>query len=72
MQLFRDPERALPMMEPEDVVRASLAGLDRGEVICIPALSDDGVLDTIRADQRRVLEGTRTAALALRYVCGWS
>ena len=30
----------IPLLEPEDVVEASLAALKLGDVICLPALSD--------------------------------
>lgn len=30
----------IPLLEPEDVVTASLAALDLGDVVCLPALSD--------------------------------
>ena len=35
----------VPVMEPEDVVEASLTGLTLGDVICSPALADRGFLD---------------------------
>jgi uncharacterized protein len=36
-------------MEPSEVVGASLAGLQRGEVLCVPGLDDASALDGMRA-----------------------
>jgi hypothetical protein len=36
----RDPSKMPPMMKPADLVAASLAALDTGEITCIPALDD--------------------------------
>ena len=45
-----DPNRYPPsiVMKPEDVVDASLAELNIGEVICIPALDDPALLTQIQ------------------------
>lgn len=43
-------------MEPSAVVRASLAGLQRGAVLCLPALDDASALDGVGAAERRVLQ----------------
>jgi uncharacterized protein len=43
-------------MEPSEVVRASLAGLQRGEVLWLPGLDDASALDGVHAAERRVLE----------------
>jgi short-subunit dehydrogenase len=55
------------VMKAEDVVAASLAGLKSGEVICIPALDDPGLLTQIHESERRLFETTRTGSLARRY-----
>lgn len=55
------------IMEPADVVSASLAGLDRGEVICIPALEDTTLLDAIHASEQRMFESSATGKVASRY-----
>jgi uncharacterized protein len=43
-------------MEPSEVVSASLAGLQRGAVLCLPAFDDASALDGVGAAERRVLE----------------
>jgi len=56
-----------PRMEPEHVVQASLVALDRGEIVCIPALDDRSVLeDHARADLNLMMVG-RKVSLADRY-----
>jgi short-subunit dehydrogenase len=56
-----------PGMNAADVVRASLAALDRGEVVCIPPLEDRGVFDKVGEAQRAALASARTRVLASRY-----
>ncbi len=55
------------VMSPEDVVTASMAGLERGEVICVPTLEDASLLTRIEDAQRQFFEQTRTGTLAQRY-----
>ena len=55
------------VMKPEDVVEASLAGLELGEVICMPALVDLDLLKQIDESQRRLFEQSRSGTLAGRY-----
>ncbi len=55
------------VMTPEDVVEASLLGLARGEVICMPALDDPGLLAQVDESQRQLFEQSRTGRLAERY-----
>lgn len=56
-------------MSPADVVTASLAGLELGEVVCIPGLEDRGLLDASRALARRLQdESSFTNVLASRYM----
>ncbi len=64
-----DPNRypATIVMEPEDVVEASLAGLSLGEVICVPALDDPNLLMQIQESERQLFELTRSGSLARRY-----
>jgi hypothetical protein len=53
-------------MLPEDVVQASLAGLDAGEVVCVPGLADASAVDgLIEAEQ--AMRGGNFAPLADRY-----
>jgi uncharacterized protein len=53
-------------MEPAEVVRASLAGLQRGAVLCLPGLDDASALDELRAAERRILEQAWANTLAER------
>jgi short-subunit dehydrogenase len=55
------------VMQPQDVVQASLAGLRLGEVICMPPLEDASLLARIDEDQRQMFDASRTGALASRY-----
>jgi short-subunit dehydrogenase len=43
-------------MEPSAVVSASLAGLQRGQVLCVPGLDNASTLDAVGAAERRILE----------------
>ena len=63
-----DPSRFPPamVMKPEDVVEASLEGLRRGDVICIPALEDPGLLAAVHDAERRIFEGTTSGTAAGR------
>ncbi len=46
--LRMDPGRLAAMaMQPDEVVTASLIGLERGEVICVPGLDDPSLLDNL-------------------------
>ncbi len=54
-------------MPPEDVVAAALAGLERGEVTCVPGLEDVGALDRLSEAQRALLGQANRGALAPRY-----
>jgi short chain dehydrogenase len=53
-------------MEPSQVVSASLAALQRGEVLCAPGLDDASALDRVRDDERRIFEQTSADTLAER------
>lgn len=55
------------VMEPEDLVEASLAGLKLGEVICIPTMDDTELLIQIQESQKRLFEQTRSGSMAERY-----
>jgi short-subunit dehydrogenase len=57
---------AVPRMSPEDVVTASLRGLELGEVICAPGVEDADLLDAVsRADLAAF--GAQSPRLATRY-----
>jgi short-subunit dehydrogenase len=62
-----DTSKMPPRMAPEDVARASLAGLAQGEVVCVPALEDPAALQRIDEAERAVLGFARTPELASRY-----
>ena len=64
-----DPGRypASIVMKPEDVVQASLRGLELGEAICVPALEDLSLLEQVQESQKRLFELTRSGTLAERY-----
>jgi uncharacterized protein len=55
------------VMQPDDLVAASLVGLKLGEVICIPAMEDTDLLAQILDSQKRFLEQSRTGTVATRY-----
>lgn len=56
-----------PGMSPVDVVAASLAALARGEVVCIPAMDDPALFETIGEAQRAALGVARNTKRAARY-----
>jgi short-subunit dehydrogenase len=62
-----DTSKMPPRMVPDDIVRAALAGLEKGEVICVPALEDTAVLKQIEAAQSAALAVGRVPTLAARY-----
>jgi uncharacterized protein len=62
-----DTSKMPPRMSPEDIARAALAGLARGEVVCVPALEDVAALQRLEEAQRAVLAVARTPDLAARY-----
>jgi hypothetical protein len=51
----------------QDLAAASLSGLARGEVTCIPALEDAALLDKLAEAQRVVLASARTPTAASCY-----
>ena len=55
------------IMSPEDLVAASLAGLERDEVICIPALDDPALLAAVEESERRLFEESRGGEPSKRY-----
>jgi short-subunit dehydrogenase len=56
-----------PVMEPADIVTASLAGLGLGEVICVPGLADAGAIARFDEAEAAVLGAVRAARIAERY-----
>jgi short-subunit dehydrogenase len=57
----------VPVLEPAEVVDASLAGLALGEVICVPQLRDTGAIGRIDAARRGLWEEIREPTVADRY-----
>jgi short-subunit dehydrogenase len=68
-QVGIDPSRypAAIVMKPEDVVQASLTGLQLGEAICVPAMEDLSLLTQIQESEKRFFELTRSGKVADRY-----
>ncbi len=60
----------VPVMEPEDVVEASLAALALGDVVCSPVLQDRTLLDREREARHAVFGAGLGAALSPRYAAG--
>ena len=57
----------MPRMSPDDLARASLAGLRLGEVVCAPALEDASAVQRVDEASRAVLAFSRTTSIAGRY-----
>lgn len=57
-----------PRLEPEDVVQASMRGLELGELVCAPRLEDDSLLDRRDEAELAVLAAGTGPELAARYV----
>lgn len=63
-----DPGRLAAMaIDPDSVVAASLAALDRGELICVPGLEDPSLFDSLGGAQRAVMQAGNRPQLAARY-----
>ena len=58
----------MPRLEPEQVVRASMLALERGEVVCIPTLEDADLLSRHDEAEIAVLMGGVRPVPADRYV----
>jgi uncharacterized protein len=58
---------AVARMEPEDVVRASLADLAAGVLVSVPGLADIGALERLDAASLELVGAARTAELPARY-----
>jgi len=67
-QLNMDRDRLASMaMKPDEVVTASLAALDAGELICAPGLDDPSLFEVVGKAQRAVMEAANRPQLADRY-----
>jgi uncharacterized protein len=63
-----DRNRMMAMaMQPDEVVAASLAALERGELICVPGLEDSALIDQLVGAQRAVMQAGNRPQLASRY-----
>jgi uncharacterized protein len=60
-------ELPFPVMRPDEVVAASLAGLRLGEVVCVPGLADPSMTDTVSQAQQALLLAAVSSPLADRY-----
>lgn len=56
-----------PPLEPDEVVDASLVGLESAEVVCIPGLEDASVLDRRTQSERELFQAAAPGPLATRY-----
>jgi uncharacterized protein len=56
-----------PVMQPDEVVAASLAGLRLGEVICAPGLNDPSMIDAVSQAQQALFRTAVSSPLADRY-----
>ncbi len=56
-----------PRLEPEQVVQASMIGLERGELVCIPTLEELDSLERYDAGQIELLTNGMRPVLATRY-----
>jgi uncharacterized protein len=59
-----------PVLRPDEVAGASLAGLRLGEVVCVPGLHDLSMIDTLSQAQRSLLLTAVNSGLASRYQPG--
>ena len=56
-----------PVMQPDEVVGAALAGLRLGEVVCVPGLDDPAMIDAVSHAQQALLLTAVSSPLAERY-----
>jgi uncharacterized protein len=58
---------SFPVMRPDEVVGAALAGLGLGEVVCVPGLNDPPVIDTVSQAEQALFQAAVSSPLAGRY-----
>jgi short-subunit dehydrogenase len=63
----RDPSKMPPMMQPADVVAASLAALEEREVVCLPGLEDAALFKRLVDARREAMASAGKPTLAGRY-----
>jgi short-subunit dehydrogenase len=64
---FDPANRPVSSQTAQGVVAASLTGLRRGELICIPGLDDPALIDAFREDERAIINRAGRGAVAARY-----
>ncbi len=57
----------MPRLEPEQIVQASMLGLELGEIVCMPSLEDTERLQRRDQAELAVLAGGMRPTLATRY-----
>ena len=62
-----DVTKLQPMMAPADVVSGSLAGLARGEIVCVPGLDEPDLLEELGEIERTILRSANRPVLSARY-----
>jgi uncharacterized protein len=58
------PAAPFPVMRPDEVAGAALAGLRLGEVVCVPGLNDPSMIDAISQAQQALLLAAVSSPLA--------
>ena len=56
-----------PVMRPDEVVSAALAGLRLGETVCVPGLNDPSMIDAVSQAQQVLFRTAVSSPLADRY-----
>jgi uncharacterized protein len=56
-----------PVMRPDEVASAALAGLRLGEIVCVPGLNDPSMIDNVNQAQQTLLLTAVSSPLASRY-----
>ena len=56
-----------PVLRPDEVAAAALAGLRLGETVCVPGLPDPCLLDTVSEAQAALFTTAVSSRLASRY-----
>jgi uncharacterized protein len=56
-----------PVMRPDEVVSAALTGLRLGEIVCVPGLNDQSMIENVSQAQQALLLTAVSSPLASRY-----
>jgi len=65
--LALDQHGAVAIVVAPDVAQAIVAGLELGEIICVPGLEEIGTFEQLRDVQQATLFGGNSGKLATRY-----